>query len=295
MRPRASIVVAALACATPLSAQDVPRGPQLMRVAASSGGVVLSIDSGSVARSGDSTFVVDAVYQFPADTAQHVAADRQVDSQELDCAAMRQRARRTQHYLGDSPVPVASADSARFSTRWQPVGDDELPIAQAICQVLLGSFAALPVTREVWSVEHQPELANGGDVARALSQQYPRAARNAGEGGQVMLRIQITPTGRVDMATARALWATRADFADAALHVVESMRFRPAKDGGSPVAVWATIPITFWLSDDMMVGAPGPERGPTGSPVWGGRSAQPTRPVHPNLRPPVEPVRPGPP
>jgi TonB family protein len=285
-------MAAALACAAPLSAQDVPRGPQLLRVAASSGGVVLSIDSGAVARSGDSTFVVAAVYQFPADTAQHVAADRQVDSQELDCAAMRQRARRTEHYLGGSLVPVPATDSTRWSTRWQPVGDDELPIAQAICQVLLGSFASLPVTREAWSVDQQPELANRGDVARALSQQYPRAARNAGQGGQAVVRIQITPEGRVDIATARALWATRADFADAALHVVEAMRFRPAKDGGTPVAVWATLPITFWISDDGMVGPPGPERGPAGSPLWGGRSAQPTRPVHPDLRPPVEPVRP---
>jgi|GEM_PF-796385 len=295
MSLRASIVAAALACAAPLQAQGVPRAPQLMRVAASSGGVVLSIDSGSVAHSGDSTFVVDAVYQFPADTAQHVAADRQVDSQELDCASMRQRARRTEHYLGDSPIPVPTNDSTRFSTRWQPVGDDELPIAQAICQVLLGSFTSLPVTREVWSVEQQPELANGDDVARALSQQYPRAARSAREGGQAVLRFQITAEGRVDMATARALWATRADFASASLHVVEAMRFRPAKDGGTPVAVWVNLPVTFWLSDDGMVGAPGPERGPAGSPLWGGRSAQPTRPVHPNLRPPVEPVRPGPP
>jgi TonB family protein len=286
-------VAAALVCAAPLSAQDVPRGPRLLRVAASSGGVVLSINSSTVARTGDSTFVADAVYQFPADTAEHVAADRQVDSQEIDCARMRLRGRHTAHYLGDSPVPVPTADSTRYSKRWQAVGDDELPIAQVLCQFLLGSFGSIPVTRELLSVEQTPELANRGDVAHSLAQQYPRAARNAGEGGYVMLRFQINDQGRVDMATARAVWATRADFADAALHVAEAMRFRPAKDRGDPVAVWVTIPITFWISDDGMVGPPGPERGPTGSPLWGGRSAQPTRPVHPDLRPPVEPVRPA--
>jgi TonB family protein len=285
MRLRLSVVAAALACTAPLSAQGVPRGPQLLRVAASSGGVVLSIDSGTVARTGDSTFMADAVYQFPADTAQHLAADRQVDSQEIDCAGMRMRARRTVHYLGDSAEPVPAADSTRFSKRWQAVGDDELPIAQVLCQFLLGSFGSIPVTREWLSVEQAPELANRGDVARSLAQQYPRAARTAGVGGHVMLRFQMTAEGRVDMATARATWATRADFADAALHVAEAMRFRPAKDRGNPVAVWVTIPITFWISDDGMVGPPGPERGPTGSPLWGGRSAEPTRPVHPDLRP----------
>jgi hypothetical protein len=78
MRLRASVVAAVLACAAPLAAQGVPRGPHLVRVVASSGAVVLSIDSSTVARSGDSTFVADAVYQFPSDTSQHVTADRQV-------------------------------------------------------------------------------------------------------------------------------------------------------------------------------------------------------------------------
>jgi len=249
---RAILAAATLACAAPLAAQGVPRGPHLMRVVASPGGVVLSIDSSTVARSGDSTFVADAVYQFPADTTQHVAADRQVESQEMDCAGMRLRGRRTAYYLGDSPVPVPTtdSDSAMFSTRWVAVGDDERPIVEALCQFLLGSFASLPVTREGGSVDQPPEMANRGDVARQLSRQYPRAARDAGQGGQVMLRFQIDELGRADMATARAIWATRPDFAAAAFRVIQSMRFRPARDRGQPVAVWVTIPITFWLADD---------------------------------------------
>ncbi|HEU4560332.1 MAG TPA: hypothetical protein VFS20_20955, partial [Longimicrobium sp.] len=206
-------MVAALACAGPLAAQGVPRGPQLMRVVASSGGLVLSIDSATVARSGDSTFLADAVYQFPADTSQTVTTDRQVDSQELDCAGMRVRGRRTAYYLGDSPVPVSTADSVKFSTEWVAASEDERPIVEVLCQFLLGSFASLPVTRELSSVAEAPELVNRGDVARELSRQYPRAARDQGEGGQVMLRFQITAEGRADMATARAVWAKRDDFA----------------------------------------------------------------------------------
>lgn len=275
-------LAATLACAAPLAAQGTARGPRLMRVVASSGGVVLSIDSSTVARGGDSVFVADAVYQFPADTAQRLAPDRQVESQAMDCAGMRVRGRTVLYFLGDSPTPVPSADAAAASGQWEAVGDDELPIVQALCHFLLGSFASLPLTREAWSVDEAPELINRMEVAREMSRRYPRAARDAGASGQVMLRFQITPEGRVDMATARAVWATRDDFAGAALSVVAPMRFRPAKDHGVPVAVWITVPVTFSLDGDGAAEVPGPERGPTASPLWGGRTSQPTRPLHPD-------------
>ena len=274
-----------LALAPALAAQTVPRGPRLLRVAASSGGVVLSIDSTTLARSSDFTFFAEAVYQFPADRAQQVAADRQVDSQELDCAGMRFRGRHSTYYLGEAAVPVSS-DSARPSAAWQTPGDDELPLVQALCSYLLGSFAiALPVTREVWDVDEQPELANRGDVGRELGREYPPAARRAGVGGRAMLRFQITADGHVDPASARALWASRDDIAAAGLRVVRVMRFRPAKDQGVPVAVWVTVPITFWIDSDDPVIVDIPGRGPTSSPVWGGRSPTPTRPIHPNPTP----------
>jgi len=41
MNPRAVLVFAALACAAPLAAQDVPRAPTLLRVSASSDGTTL--------------------------------------------------------------------------------------------------------------------------------------------------------------------------------------------------------------------------------------------------------------
>jgi len=282
---KAFVVAAALACAAPLAAQGVARGPRLMQVVASSSGVVLSIDSSTVARSGDSTFVADAIYQFPADTAQHVAADRQVESQAMDCAGMRVRGRRITHYLGDSPVPVSERDTTMFSMAWEAVSDEERPIVEVLCQFLLGSFASLPVTREVWSVDEAPEIINRSDVARALSRGYPRIARDAGKSGQVMLRFQINAEGRVEMATARTIWATRDDFAEAAMQVIESMRFRPAKQAGEPVAVWVSIPVTFDIFDDGMHGPGGPERGPSGSPLWGGRSSRPTQPIHPDPYP----------
>jgi len=50
MSPRAFVVFAALACAGPLAAQDVPRAPTLLRVAAWSDGTTqLSLDSAAIA------------------------------------------------------------------------------------------------------------------------------------------------------------------------------------------------------------------------------------------------------
>jgi protein TonB len=140
-------------------------------------------------------------------------------------------------------------DTAGSSSTWQPVAEDELPIFQAVCAYLLGSFAAeLPVTRdyeELANLEQQPELANRAEVARALSRTYPRELYRQHVGGTAIVRFQITPEGRADTASARVLRASRREFGLAALDVVRQMRFRPGKNHGVPVAVWVTLPIAF--------------------------------------------------
>jgi TonB family protein len=250
MKPHALVLFAALACAAPLAAQAVPAEQRLLRIAASSDGTVLSLDSASLARSGDSTFVVDAVYLLPADSTRQVAADRQVESQEMDCARTRFRGRATTYYLGGTAVPVAGEQRVPPAA-WQPVGEDELPIFQAICGYLLGSFAAsLPVTLEAGSVDRAPELSNRAEVSTALAHAYPPALRDARLSGTVRLRFQITVEGRVDPASARVLWASRPEFGEAGLQVLQRMRFRPARHHGAGVAVWATIPMTFEVMDD---------------------------------------------
>jgi TonB family protein len=245
MRTPILLLLPLLLAASPLAAQ----GPRLLRVAESSGGVVLSLDSAAIARTGDSTFVVDAVYQFPADTARHVAADRQVETQEMDCGGTRVRGRVTAFYNGgDVPVPASLADAAQ-PAGWQPVGDDELPIFQAICGYLLGSFAvSLPVTLENGSADRAAELVNGDVVAHTLERAYPRELAVRGIGGTVLVRLQITAEGHVVPESVRVLWATRAEFAAPALAMARRMRFRPASKDGRAAAVWATMPLTFGMS-----------------------------------------------
>ncbi|MFL5385548.1 MAG: energy transducer TonB [Longimicrobiaceae bacterium] len=256
---RIPILLLPLLLAAPtLAAQGTAPEPRLLRVAASSGGVVLSLDSAGIARTGDSTFVVDAVYQFPADTAQQVAADRQVETQEMDCGRTRLRDRVTAMYAGaDVPVPVST--DAAAPAGWQPVGDDELPIFQAICAYLLGSFAmALPVTPENGSADRPAVLVNGELVARTLERTYPRELAARGIGGTVLVRLQITAEGDVVPGSVRVVWATRAELAVPALAMAQRMRFRPARKDGRDTAVWMTMPLSFGMSRGGPPPAPRP-------------------------------------
>jgi TonB family protein len=248
MKPRTSItlaVFAALAFAAPLAAQDTPRGPTLLRVAASSGAIELSLDSATIARAGDSTFVAIAASRFPPDSTRR-GADGKMEIQALDCARTRSLGRWSSYFAGDVPLPVEDEEAPNRPPGWQPVEAGELPVFQAICGYLLGSFAtSLPVTVEATALEAGPVLANGRQVAQTLARAYPRPLRDAGVSGTVMLRMQVTTEGRADPATVKVLWATRPQFTAAAMQVVARMRWRPATVDGRVTAAWITVPVTF--------------------------------------------------
>jgi len=245
MNPRASVIFAALACAAPLAAQEAPRGPTLLRVAASSGGIELSLDSATIARAGDSTFVVIAAYHFAPDSTRR-GADGRLEIQALDCARTRSLGRWSTYFAGNVPLPVEDEEALGRPRGWQPVEAGQLAAFQAICGYLLGSFAAsLPVTVEATALEAGPELANGAEAARTLARAYPRRLRDAEVSGMVMMRMQVTAEGRADPATVKVLWATLPEFTTAALQVVQRMRWRPATVDGRAVPAWVTLPVTF--------------------------------------------------
>jgi len=254
------LLAAALAGAAPLAAQDAPHPRRLLQVVASPAGIVLSLDSATIARTGDSTFVLDAVYRFPRGTDPRVP-DRREEAQEMNCARTQLRGRRTAFFFGDAEEPTAIESGA--PRVWLPVDDGELPLFQAICDFLLGGFAArLPIT-----VEEGPELANAQAVVRALSRAYPPLLRDAGQGGTVVLRFRVVADGTVDTATVQAISATHRGFAEAARRVALGMRFHPARLNGVAVPVWVTLPLSFLtqggpLPADFVFPLPTPPRAP---------------------------------
>jgi protein TonB len=84
------------------------------------------------------------------------------------------------------------------------------------------------------------------ELVRYVEPQYPSMARAAGIEGTVLLRVHVDETGRVV-----ELFVERTDAGDVftadALRAVREWRFRPARQGGRPVASWLLVPLRFRL------------------------------------------------
>ena len=76
------------------------------------------------------------------------------------------------------------------------------------------------------------------------SRLYPKAARDAGIQGTVLVMAEIMPDGSVGKT--RVVESISA-LDDAAVQTVKLMRFRPARDQDQPVSVWLGIPVKFTL------------------------------------------------
>jgi protein TonB len=77
---------------------------------------------------------------------------------------------------------------------------------------------------------------------------YPWLSRQRGEEGRVVLRVDVSATGSVDLIEiAESSGHRRLD--EAALAAVAQWRFEPARIGDAPIATTVNVPITFRLAD----------------------------------------------
>jgi protein TonB len=75
---------------------------------------------------------------------------------------------------------------------------------------------------------------------------YPRASRRLSEQGTVTLRVRVGADGLpLAVELRQSSGFPRLD--DAALDAVRQWRFVPARQGDTPIASWATVPIAFKL------------------------------------------------
>jgi TonB family protein len=271
MRLRALLLTGALALAAPLAAQRTPSASGWRTLLTGEDGTVVAIDSAVVDRTGDSTFTVRTAVRFPRRVAlaSGDSVDREVDTEELDCAGARSRPMISEVFAGEALVRTTL-----LSDSWAEVRPGRRAVFDASCAYLLGGFAArLRRSYELSLVEEQPELINRGAVSAALTREYPRNMRAKGQAGTVTLRFRVLEDGTVDRATVLVQQLTHPDFAEAAVRVVNTMRFRPARLRRMPVPVWVTLPVTFRL-----------QMGPPGTPPG-------TPPDYPPAFPPL-PTRP---
>lgn len=91
---------------------------------------------------------------------------------------------------------------------------------------------------------HVPVLQNEG-----LPFRYPEAAWRERVGGETKLRIHITREGTVDSAYV-VKSAGHPALDSAALAGARRLRYRPARQGENPVAVWAVLPVRFPMPEE---------------------------------------------
>lgn len=73
---------------------------------------------------------------------------------------------------------------------------------------------------------------------------YPAQALEEGAGGEILLRIRISDAGRVD-SVAIVTSSGDAVLDSAAVEGARLLRYRPARHGGVPTAIWAQLPIRY--------------------------------------------------
>ncbi len=77
---------------------------------------------------------------------------------------------------------------------------------------------------------------------------YPRLARQRGLEGTVMLLVEVLRDGSVGaIEVQQSLQPGPGGVDEAAINAVRQWEFTPAKSGGQPVAVWASVPVQFRL------------------------------------------------
>lgn len=74
--------------------------------------------------------------------------------------------------------------------------------------------------------------------------EYPDDAWRRGVGGETILRIHITVEGDVDTALVASSSGDRV-LDSASVAAARSLRYRPARRGDMPVAVWAYLPVRY--------------------------------------------------
>lgn len=166
-------------------------------------------------------------------------------------AAQAARPRVVAHRPAARPIPAPKAtpnpDPALPSEEAAPAEDpaptdESLPVA-ADAPPAPPAPAAPPAPP---SIEPAHEGANYLKNPRPA---YPALALRRGWEGQVLLRVHVSPQGRAaDIAVQKSSGRDALD--QAAVEAVRGWAFVPAKQGGSPVAGWVTVPIVFRLQQE---------------------------------------------
>jgi protein TonB len=93
--------------------------------------------------------------------------------------------------------------------------------------------------------EAAPEVENLA-VSNRVNPVYPPASRRAGEQGTVMVRVLVTERGLPgQLQVLKSSGHPRLD--EAALDAIRKWKFKPAKNGATPILSWTRVQVKFEL------------------------------------------------
>ncbi len=154
-------------------------------------------------------------------------------------------------------IPVVSTDTSEASS-YIPITEEIVATAKNsnVTDSIIAPTLPDPVipsdTKPFIVVEEKPEYPGGwpallkfvGDNTR-----YPAEAQRNNIQGKVILKFVVNQDGSVDRIVVLRSIDSLLD--NEAVRVVKNLpRFKPGKQGGVPVPVWFTLPVTFRLDDN---------------------------------------------
>jgi TonB family protein len=185
------------------------------------------------------------------DTECHVACGRCPDQLLVD---VRFRADGEEHFLSLRPREGLAMLLGMRTGAWSFA--DTIPAVMALIREALPKDAAVRDWAGSGTAQPQPppdsaasrfddfQVTTLPEPVERVRPRYPPVAQTMGTSGEVRVKALVTPDGAVaDVAIARSIRGLD----NAALDAVRAWRFKPARCGDQPVAVWVTIPVRFTL------------------------------------------------
>ncbi len=98
---------------------------------------------------------------------------------------------------------------------------------------------------DIREVPAKPELINASEIQRSIARSYPPLLRDAGVGGNAVVRLVVSEAGTVRPGSITVEHATHPAFGEAAAQATRSARFTPGRMDGRPVPVTLSLPVQF--------------------------------------------------
>lgn len=142
------------------------------------------------------------------------------------------------------PAPVKTPTPKAITAPPAPTPEPETePVAEPVAAAAPSAptVAATPTPAPA-----QPKTVSGVEYIQAPQPDYPPISKRMGEQGKVLLRILVNQRGRPERVDIqRSSGSARLD--EAARQAAMRAVFKPHRENGQPVAVYALVPINFSL------------------------------------------------